>query len=122
VSAASARPDPRAQGGGKVYRNFIGGEWVASESGRTTPNLNPADTREVLGLVPLSTADEARRAVDAATAGDTSNTSKTLLARLPRGATQGRFRRPRPAVCSEVTNQSGPRSPSDARNIASAVA
>jgi aldehyde dehydrogenase (NAD+) len=41
---------------------------VASESGRTTPNLNPADTREVLGLVPLSTADEARRAVDAARA------------------------------------------------------
>jgi aldehyde dehydrogenase (NAD+) len=68
VSAAGARPDPRAQGGGKVYRNFIGGEWVASESGHTTPNLNPADTREVLGLVPLSTADEARRAVDAARA------------------------------------------------------
>src|SRR5438128_3903022 len=61
----SAQPSPRAE---KTYRNFIGGEWVASESGRTTPNLNPADTREVLGLVPLSTADEARRAVDAARA------------------------------------------------------
>jgi aldehyde dehydrogenase (NAD+) len=68
VSAAGARPDPRGQAGGKVYRNFIGGEWVASEASRTTPNLNPADTREVLGLVPLSTADEARRAVDAARA------------------------------------------------------
>jgi len=68
VSAAGARPDPRAQGGGQVYRNFIGGEWVASESARTTPNLNPADTREVLGQVPLSTAEDARRAVAAARA------------------------------------------------------
>jgi aldehyde dehydrogenase (NAD+) len=52
----------------KTYRNFIGGEWVASQSGRTTPNLNPADTNDVLGMVPLSTADEARRAVAAARA------------------------------------------------------
>src|SRR5439155_17099774 len=66
--SAPARPDPRTQGGGNVYRNFIGGEWVASESTRTTPNLNPADTREVLGQVPLSSADEARRAVAAAKA------------------------------------------------------
>src|SRR5256712_2868166 len=61
----SAQPSPSAE---KTYRNFIGGEWVASGSGRTTPNLNPADTREVLGLVPLSAADEARRAVDVARA------------------------------------------------------
>ena len=63
MSAPAARPAPRAQGGEKVYRNFVGGEWVASEATRTTPNLNPADTREVLGQVPLSSADEARRAV-----------------------------------------------------------
>ena len=37
----------------------------------------------------------------AATAGATSTTSRTLLARLPRGAIQGRCRRPRPAVCSD---------------------
>ena len=49
------------------------------------------------------------------------STSRTLLARLPRGAIQGRCRRPRPAVCSEVTNQIGPRSPSRARDIASAL-
>jgi len=47
-------------------RFFIGGAWVASESGKTTPNLNPADTRDVLGHVPLSTAEETKRAVDAA--------------------------------------------------------
>jgi len=61
----SAEPSP---GMGRTYRNFIGGEWVASESSRTTPNLNPADSRDVLGQVPLSTAEEARRAVAAAQA------------------------------------------------------
>ncbi len=49
-----------------TYRNFIGGQWVASESGKTTPNVNPADTRDVLGHAPLSTAEEAKKAVDAA--------------------------------------------------------
>ena len=51
-----------------TYRNFVGGEWVASKSSNSTPNLNPADTRDVLGHTPLSTADETRRAVDAAKA------------------------------------------------------
>jgi hypothetical protein len=55
----------------------------------------------------------------AATAGGTSMTSRMLLARLPRGATQARWRRPLPAVCSVVTNHVGPRSPSRARSIAS---
>jgi acyl-CoA reductase-like NAD-dependent aldehyde dehydrogenase len=52
----------------KRYRNFVGGRWVEAESGRTVPNLNPADTRDVLGHVPLSSAEEARRAVEAARA------------------------------------------------------
>ena len=56
----------RRKGEGKVYRNFIGGDWVASESARSVPNINPADTREVLGHVPLSTAEETRAAVAAA--------------------------------------------------------
>jgi acyl-CoA reductase-like NAD-dependent aldehyde dehydrogenase len=50
------------------YRNFIGGRWVASASSQSVPNLNPADTRDVLGDVPLSTADEANAAVAAAKA------------------------------------------------------
>ena len=50
------------------YRNFIGGEWVESRSGRSVPNLSPADTREALGQVPLSDAGEAVAAVDAAQA------------------------------------------------------
>src|SRR4029453_3886436 len=47
--------------------------------------------------------------------------SSTLLARLPRGAIQARCRRPRPAVCSVVTNHIGPRSPSRGRHMASAL-
>jgi len=52
----------------RTYRNFIGGEWVASESTKTSLNVNPADWRDVMGLVPASTVDETRRAVDAAKA------------------------------------------------------
>jgi len=50
----------------RVYRNFIGGEWVESASGRTTPNLNPSNETEILGLVPLSTREEALEAIAAA--------------------------------------------------------
>jgi aldehyde dehydrogenase (NAD+) len=52
----------------KPYRNFIGGEWVESKGSKTVLNTNPADFRDVIGLAPLSTADEARAAVDAAKA------------------------------------------------------
>ncbi|HEV7499060.1 MAG TPA: aldehyde dehydrogenase family protein [Vicinamibacteria bacterium] len=52
----------------KTYRNFVGGQWVASEAPRTVANVNPADTREVLGHVPLSTVAEAQAAAAAAQA------------------------------------------------------
>ncbi|HEY3122375.1 MAG TPA: aldehyde dehydrogenase family protein [Vicinamibacteria bacterium] len=63
----SAQTAPAAKGA-KTYRNFINGEWVASEATKSTLNLNPADTRDVLGQVPMSTAEETRRAVAAARA------------------------------------------------------
>lgn len=50
----------------KVYRNYVGGEWQESSSEKTAPNLNPANTDDVLGIVRLSTRDEARRAVESA--------------------------------------------------------
>jgi methylmalonic acid semialdehyde dehydrogenase len=50
----------------KVYRNYVGGEWQESPSEKTAPNLNPANTDDVLGTVRLSTRDEARRAVESA--------------------------------------------------------
>jgi aldehyde dehydrogenase (NAD+) len=48
------------------YRNFIGGAWVDSSSSKTTLNWNPANFEDILGSVPLSSADEARAAVAAA--------------------------------------------------------
>ena len=44
----------------RTYRNFIGGGWVEAEAPRTVPNFNPADTREVMGMIPLSSPDDAR--------------------------------------------------------------
>lgn len=49
-----------------VYRNFVGGEWVESRSGDEIPNLNPANTSDVIGTLRLATREEARAAVDAA--------------------------------------------------------
>src|SRR5918911_325975 len=50
----------------ETYRNFIKGEWVESSSQKTTENVNPANTEDVLGTVRLSTREEARRAVETA--------------------------------------------------------
>lgn len=50
----------------ETFRNFIGGEWVPALSGETFPNVNPADSREVVGLFARSGQEDARRAVDAA--------------------------------------------------------
>ncbi|HVR71572.1 MAG TPA: aldehyde dehydrogenase family protein [Vicinamibacteria bacterium] len=52
----------------RTYRNFIAGQWVEAEADKTVPNLNPADTRDVLGHVPLSRPEQARAAVAAAQA------------------------------------------------------
>ncbi len=49
----------------QTYKNFIGGRWQASTTGRLVANHNPA-TGEVLGQVPLSSREEARAAVEAA--------------------------------------------------------
>ena len=38
----------------KVYKNFIGGEWVESRTGRTFENQNPADTRDIVGIFQAS--------------------------------------------------------------------
>src|ERR1700742_3722562 len=50
----------------KTYKNFIGGEWVASHTGRTFENLNPADTREVVGIFQKSDKQDADLAIEAA--------------------------------------------------------
>jgi aldehyde dehydrogenase (NAD+) len=50
----------------KTYNNYIGGEWVAASSGEYFENVNPADTRDVVGRFPVSTVDDVNRAVEAA--------------------------------------------------------
>src|SRR5208337_4426780 len=55
-----------AAGKATVYENFIGGEWVESHTGRTFENLNPADTRDVVGIFQRSDAEDVNRAIDAA--------------------------------------------------------
>src|ERR1700730_1216630 len=51
-----------------TYQNFIAGKWVQSNSSKTVANTNPADTDDILGLVHLATREEARAAVEAASA------------------------------------------------------
>src|SRR6476619_4079933 len=50
----------------KTYQNYINGEWVASQAGEMFENINPADTREIVGRFPLSTSDDVNAAVNAA--------------------------------------------------------
>ncbi|TES93345.1 MAG: aldehyde dehydrogenase family protein [Candidatus Cloacimonadota bacterium] len=49
-----------------VYKNFIGGKWVESESKRTSENRNPANWDEIVGIFPKSTAKDVEKAVEAA--------------------------------------------------------
>jgi aldehyde dehydrogenase (NAD+) len=50
----------------KIYKNFIGGEWLESRSGQTFENLNPADTRDVIGIFQRSDKRDIDDAVNAA--------------------------------------------------------
>lgn len=49
-----------------TYQNFINGDWLAAQSGRTYQTVNPADTREIVAEYPLSDQADARAAVEAA--------------------------------------------------------
>jgi alpha-ketoglutaric semialdehyde dehydrogenase len=51
---------------GRVFKNFIGGEWVAAKSGQSYVNRNPANTDEVIGEFPLSGTADVDAAVGAA--------------------------------------------------------
>jgi alpha-ketoglutaric semialdehyde dehydrogenase len=50
----------------RIYKNFINGEWVASKSGKTFENRNPANTDEIIGEFPASTSEDVEAAVQAA--------------------------------------------------------
>ncbi|WP_454703017.1 aldehyde dehydrogenase family protein [Agrobacterium burrii] len=48
-----------------LHRNLIGGEWIGSAS---TPNINPSNTKEIVGLYATASADDAKTAIAAAKA------------------------------------------------------
>jgi len=52
----------------KRYRNYVNGEWRDTATGRHAPNVNPANTDDVLGELPLSSREEAEEAIAAAEA------------------------------------------------------
>jgi len=49
-----------------VYKNYINGEWVASKTGKTFANVNPANTNDVIGYFQDSDARDVDAAVAAA--------------------------------------------------------
>jgi alpha-ketoglutaric semialdehyde dehydrogenase len=53
----------------KVFQNFIAGEWRAAASRATFDDVNPADTRDVVGQFPKSSAADVERAVASAQRG-----------------------------------------------------
>src|SRR5689334_23403242 len=53
----------------KIFRNFIGGSWTEPSSGEHFENVNPADTKDVIGRFPLSTAADVEKAVASAKRG-----------------------------------------------------
>ena len=66
----------------KVFKNLIGGEWVESRTGKTFENLNPADTRDIVGIFQASGSND----IDDAVAAATSAWEKWRLVPAPRRA------------------------------------
>lgn len=62
MTSAATQLQPKPE----TYSNFIAGQWRRSASERQVKNVNPADTRQVLGMVPQSTREETRQAIAAA--------------------------------------------------------
>jgi alpha-ketoglutaric semialdehyde dehydrogenase len=50
----------------KIYKNLIDGDWVEASTGETFEDINPADTRDVVGVFQKSGKEDVEAAVDAA--------------------------------------------------------
>lgn len=50
------------------FKNLIGGEWVDSSDGATFESRNPANPAEIVGVFPMATQADTRRAIEAARA------------------------------------------------------
>jgi aldehyde dehydrogenase (NAD+) len=66
LSKKTGRKVAQTRSATKTYYNYIGGRWTPSLSGETFENVNPADTRDVVGRFPLSGREDVEAAVDAA--------------------------------------------------------
>ncbi|MBC8285045.1 MAG: aldehyde dehydrogenase family protein, partial [Nitrospinae bacterium] len=51
-----------------IFKNYINGKWKPSSSGDTFDNINPANTREIVGRFQESTYQDVDEAVEAAAA------------------------------------------------------
>ena len=47
-----------------MHKNLIGGQWVAGS--KSQPNINPSDTRDVIGEYAQANVEQARHAIAAA--------------------------------------------------------
>ncbi|HWZ79279.1 MAG TPA: aldehyde dehydrogenase family protein, partial [Candidatus Sulfotelmatobacter sp.] len=50
----------------KVFKNYIDGEWIPARSGKAIEDRNPANTAELVGMFPASSAEDVNHAIDAA--------------------------------------------------------
>jgi acyl-CoA reductase-like NAD-dependent aldehyde dehydrogenase len=50
----------------ETYRNYINGQWVECQAKKTVPNINPADTDEIVGHFQASSPEDVQAACDAA--------------------------------------------------------
>jgi acyl-CoA reductase-like NAD-dependent aldehyde dehydrogenase len=50
----------------EIFRNYLEGQWVQCKSGKTFPNINPANIDETVGLFQASGGEDAQAACDAA--------------------------------------------------------
>jgi acyl-CoA reductase-like NAD-dependent aldehyde dehydrogenase len=66
LTAAPKMTTPRTLGQKHPYRNYINGQWVESSSGQFTPNINPANTDDIIGHAAQSSREEAQAAIAAA--------------------------------------------------------
>jgi aldehyde dehydrogenase (NAD+) len=53
-------------GTARIFKNLIDGEWVEARTGDTFENINPADTRDLVGIFQKSGKEDVEAAVDAA--------------------------------------------------------
>src|SRR5436190_221472 len=85
VSVVRAEP---ARDGIEQFKNYIDGAWVAGRTGEYFDDVNPADTSDIIGQFPASSAADAEAAVHAAAAASASwkKTPVTARARILNGA------------------------------------